>query len=191
MGCVRRTITGISGIVLLIVGITFSGFILTIGTLEWTYSVLLAGMILLAAAGVLFILAWVRDSMTIIGTTVWWPQLHGLGTILIALGWMIGSIPAAISDPLLGGIVLVGGLVLVWIGYDGVVDGQNIDFESEISPIRLVGLLLVGSLLLAGGTLAMTLYNSTGLLLITLGFIAGATLIIILSYNRDLPLSHS
>ncbi|MDQ2050998.1 hypothetical protein RBH26_10955 [Natronolimnohabitans sp. A-GB9] len=132
MGRFQRYSTLILGIGLLMYGGTF----FVIAGIDAPLSSI-AGTVLLIGSGILFIVSGIEETVTLAGRTVHWTQLNGVGTILLAGGWMIASIPLAVNSPMFGAITLLGGLVLVFVGYQGMTDGPHSDLETTPSKTRI------------------------------------------------------
>ena len=100
------------------------------------------GTAILALAGGVFLIAGLLASVERVDTTRSWSQLMGVGTVLLALGWMVTAWPLARDQPVFGVIVVTGGLALAFIGFQGITDGPHFDFESESLSRR--GVLILG-----------------------------------------------
>ncbi|MDG5820843.1 hypothetical protein [Natronococcus sp. A-GB7] len=101
----------------------------------------IVGAVLLCLAGLAFVLSSATDRLRIAGRAVGWQQANGVGTILLAIGWLLTAVPTVGSSPLFGVVVGVGALSLAFFGVQTLTDGPHVDLEREPSRGRLVGVL--------------------------------------------------
>lgn len=90
-----------------------------------------SGVVLFAAAGVLFVVAGTRERVRVGATTLTWHQINGLGCVLLATGWVLGSLPVVRADPVFAVLVVAGGGSLGFLGYQSFVDGGPVEYALD------------------------------------------------------------
>ena len=101
----------------------------------------IAGAVLFCLAGVAFVLSSATDRLRIAGRAIGWQQANGVGTILLAIGWLLTAVPSVGSSPLFGVAAGVGALSLAFFGVQTLTGGSHVDLEREPFRGRLVGVL--------------------------------------------------
>ncbi|MDG5760681.1 hypothetical protein QA600_15195 [Natronococcus sp. A-GB1] len=103
----------------------------------------IVGAVLFCLAGLAFVLSSATDRLRIGGRAIGWQQANGIGTILLAVGWLLTTVPIIDSSPLFGIVVGVGALSLAFFGVQALTDGPHVDLEREPSRGRLVAVLVL------------------------------------------------
>lgn len=107
----------------------------------------IAGTLVLACAGLLFVFPALLQ--TGFGRRLSRQQVDGVATILLAVGWMVASIPLATASSAYGATVLAGGGALAFLGYQGLVGASHLGLPTGEATVRLVTVLLVALALFA------------------------------------------
>lgn len=144
MGITRQRVTTALGLALLVYSVGF--FALT--RLDAPLPAI-AGTLVLACAGVLFVLP--RIVAMVSSRALQRRAVDSIATILLAVGWMMASIPLATDSSAYGATVLAGGAALAFIGYQGLVGVPRLELPADQSTVQIVaGLLLVVVLVVTG-----------------------------------------
>ena len=103
-----------------------------------------------------YVLTGLRDEFSFAGRTITWHQTMGTGTILLAIGFALVSVPLALSNPLFGVAIVCGSGVLVFAGYQELMDGVHVDLETAPSRAGIVAITVLVALTVAFGLFLFT-----------------------------------
>lgn len=106
-----RSVTTATGVALVVYALVF-----LLVSFDDAATATLGGTALLGLAGIVFIFAGVRETVSVGGETLVWQQINGVGILVLALGWVVVALPVAVEQPFVGILAAVGGVVAAGIG---------------------------------------------------------------------------
>jgi hypothetical protein len=110
-------------------------------------------IVLFVVSGLLFVVAGVRDHVTVAGRAVRWQQLDGIGTLILAGACVVGITPMARMEPIFAGTIVAGAVALGFLGYQEMVDGPHVDPTADPSRQRLLLIVAIVAASIGGGVL--------------------------------------